>query len=273
MSGVEQGGELAGRIAVVTGAGSGIGRATALALAREGAIVAALECDADGLRETAGLIEQAGGECLSIPCDVSDAAAVDAAAAQVADALGPCRILVNNAGIIRPGALADLSLADWSMVLGINLTGCFLCARAFGAHMRAEKCGEMVHLASITSDFATPMAGAYSVTKAGIAMLSRQLAIELGPEGIRSNAVKPGMILTGLSRDMYARPGVAEARSAMIPAGRIGEPEDIAEAILFLVSDRAAYVTGEEITVDGGFVRNLLGLTPRAGYERETRKG
>lgn len=175
-------GELAGRIAVVTGAGSDIGRAAALALSREGAVVALLERDPDGLKETAGLIEAAGGTCLAIACDVSDAAAVDAAAEQVAKALGPCRILVNNAGIIRPGALADLSVADWSLVLGINLTGCFLCARAFGAQMRAEGQGEMVHLASIASDFATPLAGAYSVTKAGVAMLSRQLAIELGPD-------------------------------------------------------------------------------------------
>jgi glucose 1-dehydrogenase len=204
----------------------------------------------------------------AIPCDVSDPAAVVAAAGLVADAFGPCDVLVNNAGMIRPGALADLSLADWNLLLSVNLTGYFLCAQAFGAQMRAAGGGgALVHVASIASHHATPMTGAYSVAKAGVMMLSRQLAIEWGGDGIRSNAVNPGMILTPLSQSMYDRPGVAEARAGAIPAGRIGRPEDVAEAVLFLAGARAAYVTGEEITVDGGFVRNLLNLVPRAGYE------
>jgi len=258
---------LDGKIAVVTGAGSGIGRAVAQALAAEGAVVALLDRDADRVHETASLIGAAGGEARAFLCDVSDPDQVRTTAAAVKDSLGSAGILVNNAGRILPGAMADLRIEDWNAVLAVNLTGFFLCAQAFGAEMRRNRRGSIINMASIASTYPTPYSGAYSVSKAGLAMLSRQLAVEWGPEGVRSNAVCPGMIMTELSRSMYARPGVAEARSATIPARRIGQPEDVAEAVLFLASDRAAYINGAEIAVDGGFPRNLLGLVPRAGYE------
>lgn len=128
----------------------------------------------------------------------------------------------------------------------------------------------MVHIASIAAAHATPNAGAYSVAKAGIEMLSQQLAVEWGGFGIRSNAVHPGLIMTPMSQAFYDQPGVIERRSQAVPAGRIGAPEDIAQAVLFLASDRAAYITGQSLTVDGGFTRMLMGLIPRAGYEGET---
>ena len=162
---------------------------------------------------------------------------------------------------------AELSFADWNQLLSVNLTGYFVCAQAFGAGMRARGRGTLVHIASIAGDHPTPNTGAYSVAKAGVQMLSRQLAIEWGANGVRSNAINPGMIYTALSADMYSRPGVREAREATIPSGRIGQPEDIAEAVLFLSSDRSSYMNGAEVTVDGGFTRNVLGLIPRAGYE------
>ena len=258
---------LRGSAVAVTGAGSGIGRAIALAFAAEGARVAMLERDRDGLAETQRLIEEAGRAALPLECDVSDPAAVAEAAGAAQGWSGPCAVLVNNAGMIRPGPLADLSFEDWNRLLSVNLTGYFLCAQTFGAQMRAQGKGALVHIASIASHHPTPNTGAYSVAKAGVTMLSRQLAVEWGRDGIRSNSVNPGMIYTALSADMYSRPGVREARSATIPGGRIGEPEDIAEAVLFLASDRARYITGDEITVDGGFTRNTLGLVPRAGYE------
>ena len=127
----------------------------------------------------------------------------------------------------------------------------------------------LVHVASIAADHATPNSGAYSVAKAGITMLSRQLAVEWGPLGVRSNAVHPGMIYTPLSQAMYDEPGVMERRSGAIPSRRIGQPEDIAQAVVFLASDRASYINGTEVTVDGGFVRNLMGLVPRVGYNRQ----
>lgn len=259
---------LAGRVCVVTGAGSGIGRAIALALAQAGARVAILDRNVAGADDTLKHIRDAGGAGVSITCDVADPQSVRAAATESADRLGACAILVNNAGMIRVGGFDTLSFEDWNALLSVNLTGYFLCAQAFGQQMRASGKGAIIHVASIAATYATPFSGAYSVAKAGVAMLSRQLAVEWGPHGIRSNCVHPGMILTPLSQSMYDQPGVSERRSAAVPAGRIGTPEDVAQAVLFLASDRASYITGDEVTVDGGFTRALMSLIPRAGYER-----
>ena len=212
--------DIEGRVAVVTGAGGGIGRAIARALAAAGARVAVI--DRDGVAAQA-VAEQCGG--LAVTCDVSDPAAVGAAGQAVLDACGPAGILVNNAGMIRAGGLADLADEDWNAVLSVNLTGYFLCARTFGAQMRGAGGGAIVHVSSVAAEHATPNAGAYSVAKAGVSMLSRQLAIEWGGDGIRSNCVCPGMIHTPLSRDMYARPGIEAARAATIPGGRICAPK------------------------------------------------
>ena len=259
---------LAGRVCVVTGAGSGIGRGIALAFAASGARVAVLDRDEQGREATAEAIRRSGAEATAFDCDVADAASVGAAAERTAAAFGACDVLVNNAGIIRPGALETLSIGEWNALLSVNLTGYFLCSQAFGRQMRARGKGALVHVASIAATHPTPFSGAYNVAKAGVTMLSRQLAVEWGPHGIRSNAVHPGMILTPMSQSMYDQPGVAERRSEAIPAGRIGRPEDVADAVVFLASDRAAYITGDEVTVDGGFTRMLLSLVPRAGYER-----
>lgn len=254
-----------GRVAVVTGAASGIGRAIALRLAQAGALVAVVD-RAPG-EAVAAEIEAAGGRAVAIGCDVADPASVTAAAATVFGRLGEADILVNNAGIIRPSGLSTLSIEDWNLLLAVNLTGYFVCAKAFAEPMRRKGRGAIVNVSSIASHHVTPNAGAYSVAKAGVLMLSRQMALEWGPDGIRSNCVSPGMILTPLSQAMYDRPGVTEMREGAIPARRIGRPEDVAEAVLFLAGDRSAYVNGDEITVDGGFTRNLLNLIPRGGYD------
>ena len=259
---------LAGQNCAVTGAAGGIGRAIALGLAGAGCRVALLDRDADGLAETLRLVQESGAEGRAIGCDVSDPASVALAAQASLDAFGPCAVLVNNAGLLRPGPLATISLAEWNLLLSINLSGYLLCAQQFGSQMRMRGRGALVHIASIAGQHATGFSGAYSVAKAGIVMLSRQLATEWGGAGIRSNVVSPGMILTPLSQAFYDDPAITAARSAVIPAGRIGRPEDIADAVLFLASPRAAYVTGDEITVDGGFSRSIMGLIPRPGYER-----
>ena len=262
---------LPGRVCVVTGAASGIGRGIALALAKEGGRIAVLDLNAAGASATAAQITAMGGQAQAFTCDTSDAASVAAAAAQCATAFGPCDVLVNNAGILRPGALDVLTLEEWNKVLSVNLTGYFLCAQTFGRQMRGKTAdksgGVLVHIASIAAEHVTAMAGAYSVAKAGVEMLSRQLAVEWGPHGIRSNAVHPGMILTPMSQAFYDQPGVTERRSQAVPAGRIGVPDDIAQAVVFLASDRSAYISGQSLTVDGGFTRMMLGLIPRAGYE------
>ena len=257
---------LAGKTAVVTGAGGGIGRATARALAEAGCRVACLDLDEAKAAETAAPMGEAG---LALGCDVSDAEAVGRVATEILSRFGPADILVNNAGLLRPGPLATLPLAEWNKLLSVNLTGYLICAQIFGRQMReAGRGGSLVHTASVAAEHATPYSGAYSVAKAGIAMLSRQLAIEWAADRIRSNCVNPGMIRTPLSEAFYQQPGAPEKRAAVIPSGRIGRPQDIADAVLFLASPRSDYVNGVEITVDGAYTRNVMSLIPRAGYEK-----
>jgi NAD(P)-dependent dehydrogenase (short-subunit alcohol dehydrogenase family) len=257
---------LSGRVGVVTGAGGGVGRAVALSLARAGVHVAGIDRDQRGLEVTRAELRELGGEHVIAACDTSNAESVTAASGTIEKSLGPCGILVNTAGILRPGALENLSLAEWNAVLSINLTGYFLCAQVFGRQMRALGRGSLVHVASIAASHAQGSSGAYSVSKAGVVMLSRQLASEWGPQGVRSNVVSPGMIVTPMSQSFYDTPGVTERRTAVVPTRRIGMPQDIADAILFLASDRSSYVNGDEITVDGGYVRTLMNLVPRPGF-------
>lgn len=258
--------ELRGRTAVVTGAGGGIGRAVAVSLASAGCQVGLIDRDARTLQDTLASIRAGNGRAVALACDVADPASVEAAAGQCLAALGPCDILVNNAGLLRPGPLEHLAFAEWNALLAVNLTGYFICSQAFGRQMHGRG-GALVHVASIAARHATGYGGAYSVAKAGIVMLSRQLAIEWAVHRIRSNCVSPGMIQTPLSQSFYDQPGATERRAAVIPSARIGQPQDIADTVLFLASPRSAYVNGDEIVVDGGFTRSVMGFIPRAGYE------
>jgi NAD(P)-dependent dehydrogenase (short-subunit alcohol dehydrogenase family) len=251
---------LAGKICVVTGAGSGIGRGIAQTLARHGAKVAIVDRNDAGARETLATIEAAGGDALALACDVSDQASVEAASAAIRARFGEADVLVNNAGIIRRGPLETLPLSDWNALLSVNLTGYFICAQVFGRAMLARGAGAMVHISSITTISVTTGNGAYAIAKAGVTTLSTQLALEWGTRGVRSNVIHPGFIYTALARDMYERPGVMERRTNAIPARRIGTPEDIAEAVLFLASPKASYINGAELVVDGGFTRNTMAL-------------
>jgi NAD(P)-dependent dehydrogenase (short-subunit alcohol dehydrogenase family) len=260
---------LSGRVGVVTGAGGGVGRAVALSFARAGVRVAGIDRDERGLEVTRAELQALGGEHLLLSCDTTSAESVTAASGTIEKSLGSCHVLVNAAGILRPGALENLTLTEWNAVLSVNLTGYFLCAQIFGRQMRPLGRGSLVHVASIAGSHAQGQSGAYSVSKAGVVMLSRQLASEWGPQGIRSNVVSPGMIITPMSQSFYDTPGVTERRTAVVPSRRIGMPQDIADAILFLASDRSSYVNGDEITVDGGFVRTLMNLVPRPGFDQK----
>lgn len=259
---------LGGRICVVTGAASGIGQATARSLAEVGAHVALLDINVDGASATAAELGSAGARAIAVKCDTTSEASIEAAHATVTQALGSVDALVNNAGVLRAGGLDTLSLADWNALLAVNLTGYFLTARTFGKDMRTHGRGAMVHVASIAATQPQAFSGAYSVSKAGVAMLSRQLSMEWGPSGIRSNVVSPGFIRTPLSEEFYKVAGVEEARARIVPSGRVGLAEDIAKAITFLVSDKAGYINGEEILVDGGASNILMSQVPRPGYER-----
>jgi NAD(P)-dependent dehydrogenase (short-subunit alcohol dehydrogenase family) len=255
--------DLAGRVCVVTGGGSGIGQGVALAFAGQGASVAILDRNDAGLEETLGLITKAGGKGLALNCDVSNPASVEAARASVCAHFGDAQVLVNSAGISRRGAMESLPLEYWNEVIAVNLTGYFLCSQTFGRAMLDKRDGVLVHLASIMSDYPNPYSGAYSVTKAGVRMLSRQLAIEWGSYGVRSNCVTPSLVITPMSQATYDLPGVMERRCAAVPMGRIGLPEDMANAALYLVSPLASYVNGTELVVDGGVMSNLMSLVPR----------
>ncbi|KMO18029.1 SDR family NAD(P)-dependent oxidoreductase [Methylobacterium platani] len=257
---------LRGRVCVVTGAGGGLGQAVALGFARAGARLVLLDREAEAMAGIAAEVEQCGAEVLALACDVTDPGSLEAAAVQARE-LGPCAVLVNNAALMRPGPLETLPITEWNALLAVNLTGYFLAAQIFGRQMRERGDGAIVHVASISGRHPQGFSGAYSVSKAGIVMLSRQLATEWGPAGIRSNVVSPGFVVTPLSQPFYDAPGVRECRSAVVPLGRIGAAEDIRDAVLYLASDRAAYVTGDEITVDGGFGRVLMNLIPRPGFE------
>jgi NAD(P)-dependent dehydrogenase (short-subunit alcohol dehydrogenase family) len=251
----------------VTGGGGGIGRAVASSLARAGARVAAIDRDERGLEATLAELREVSRDHVVTGCDTSSAESVTAASESIEKALGACGVLVNAAAVLRPGGLENLSLAEWNAVLSVNLTGYFLCAQIFGRQMRKLGRGSLVHVSSIAGSHAQAQSGAYSVSKAGVIMLSRQLASEWGPQGIRSNVVSPGMVVTPMSQSFYDTPGVTERRTAVVPARRIGMPQDIADAILFLASDRSSYVNGEEITVDGGYANMLMNLVPRPGFE------
>jgi len=257
---------LSGRVCVVTGGGGGIGRAVASSLARAGARVAAIDRDERGLEATGAELHELGCEHVIATCDTSNAESVAAASETTLKSLGPCSVLVNAAAVLRAGALESLSLAEWNAVLSVNLTGYFLCAQIFGRQMRKLGRGSLIHVASIAGSHAQGQSGAYSVSKAGVIMLSRQLANEWGPHGIRSNVVSPGLVVTPMSQSFYDAPGVTERRIAVVPARRIGMPQDMADAILYLASDRASYVNGDEIIVDGGFVNVLMNLVPRPGF-------
>ncbi|MBU9454232.1 SDR family NAD(P)-dependent oxidoreductase [Burkholderia multivorans] len=257
---------LSGRTCVVTGGAGGIGSETARRMAAAGAKVAVLDRTEASCTEVVDDIRRAGGTAIAVGCDVSDAASVAAAARTVSRELGAARVLVNNAGIGGGGrtALLDASLDEWNRLLSINLTGAFLCAQAFGAQMRdAGRGGAMVHVASIGGDIAIPNGIAYSVSKAGVLMLSKQLCLELAPFGIRSNCISPGLVRTPMSEAYYRDEGRLQARNKAVPSGRIATPADMAEAILFLSSARSGYVNGEDLLIDGGLSQVVMANIPR----------
>jgi NAD(P)-dependent dehydrogenase (short-subunit alcohol dehydrogenase family) len=254
------------KVCVVTGAASGIGRGIVLAFAAAGSKVVALDREPDGCARTADEAKRRGGTAMPLCCDVTDPQKVGTAAAETLNAFGRCDVLVNNAGILRPGDIASVSLADWNAIMQVNLTGYLICAQAFGRDMLSRGSGALVHIASIAATQAQAFSGAYSASKAGVVMLSRQISFEWGSRGVRSNAVSPGLVRTPMSEVFYQAPGVIERREAAVPLRRIGTPADIADVVLFLASARAGYVTGQEILVDGGFAHTLMSHVPRPGF-------
>jgi 3-oxoacyl-[acyl-carrier protein] reductase len=251
-------GLLQNQIAVVTGSGSGIGRAIALGYACEGANVAVLDINGEAAAKTAADIRDAGGKAQHFILDVTDRMACRAIAAKVASDVGAVSILVNNAGINRRNAFtadAEAVIKDWQDILAINLNGVFNVTHAFLAPLRAGK-GRIVNIASIQSfmHVRTPNSPAYTTSKHGVLGFTRALAAELGKDGVRVNAIGPGFIETPLNEKVRAtNPELVKIFLDHIPLGRAGKPDDIVGPAIFLASDLAAYVTGSIVMADGGY--------------------
>jgi NAD(P)-dependent dehydrogenase (short-subunit alcohol dehydrogenase family) len=246
---MEQQAQLAGRVAIVTGGGSGIGLATALALARLGAVTIVFDRDVSGL---AGALET-GAIAAARPVDVIDAMRVDAAVELVVSEYGRVDVLVNSAGILRWGGTVDTSEDDWDTVLGVNLKGTWLASRAVAAVMKRQRSGSIINVASNMAVKGVANQVAYSASKGGVVSLSRSMAVDLGPSGIRVNCVNPGHISTPMGDTASQRLGLTEEGiRAKYPLQRIGTAEEVAETIAFLASDAASFITGTVIAVDGG---------------------
>ncbi|VTU19099.1 Glucose 1-dehydrogenase 4 [Variovorax sp. SRS16] len=261
--------QLEDKVCVVTGAAGGIGTEIARELARVGARVALLDRDETGAAQAAAGIAQTGARAIAVGCDITDRTSVERAAATVARDLGRCDVLVNNAATIYAAALMDIELDRWNQLMAVNLSGFLLCAQAFGRQMMAAGGGSMVHVASISGRVPQPYSGPYSVSKAGVKMLSQLLAVELGEHRIRSNVVSPAMVRTPLTEGIYRQPAVLARRESIVPAGRISGPKDIADVVAFLASPRSGYVNGQDVLVDGGLSTTWLSLIPRPGFEKQ----
>jgi NAD(P)-dependent dehydrogenase (short-subunit alcohol dehydrogenase family) len=244
-------GLLDGKIALVTGAGSGIGAAIVRAMAEAGARLIAVDVNGDAAGRTAQTI---GGGAKAMACDVTDRDACDRLAAAVRREVGAITVLVNNAGIIRRGKVTDPETrGDWDATLAVNLDGPYNMVTAFLDQLRETK-GAIVNIGSIQSFVALPNSAAYTTSKGGVRLLTKALAIELGPMGIRINAIGPGFTATPLNADARQNAEYMANFTGRIPLGRIGNPEDIAGPAVFLASDMARYITGVTLPVDGGYL-------------------
>ena len=239
------------KVAIVTGGAQGIGQGICLRLAEAGARVAIFDVNLDEAKNTAQEIEASGGEALAFTVDVTKSAEVEAAVKQVISKFGRVDILVNNAGISLVSKVADMTEDIWDRVHNINLKGVFLCSRAVIPHMKERKYGKIVNIASILALRGGTYYAHYGASKAGVVGLTQGMAVELGPHNINVNAVGPGVIDTPMA-DHDVAPELRQRLQKRIPLRRIGVPRDIANAVLFLASDEASYITGQCLYVCGG---------------------
>ena len=241
---------LEGKKAVVTGSGRGIGRSIALALARNGADVAVLDMDEAGAGETAGIIEQTGRKSLALAVDVSRLSEVEEAINKILDLWGSIDIVVNNAGITRDNLLIRMKEDEWDSVIAVNLKGSFNLSKAVARSMMKQRSGCIVNIASIIGMMGNAGQANYAASKGGLIALTKSLAKEMAPRGIRVNAVAPGFIATEMTNKIPEK--LREEMVRSIPLGRMGEPDDVAAVVSFLTSPAAGYITGQVIVVDGG---------------------
>jgi len=241
---------LAGQVAIVTGGARGIGREIALRFAHAGADLALFDVNAPTLEQTAQELRALGRRAEGLVVDVTNAATVDEAVAKVLDKLGRIDILINNAGITQDGLVVRMEESQWDRVLEINLKGTFLCTRAVAKVMLKARRGRIVSIASIVGLIGNPGQANYAASKAGVIGLTKAVAKELATRGITCNAIAPGFIKTEMTEKLPEE--VKQRLLANIPMGTLGEPKDVAEAVLFLASEAARYITGQVLVVDGG---------------------
>ncbi|HEV8679401.1 MAG TPA: glucose 1-dehydrogenase [Stellaceae bacterium] len=243
------------KVALVVGAGGGIGGAGAEGMAREGAAVLCADIGAASAEATAARIRAAGGRAAALGLDVRDRAAVDAAVATCVREFGRLDILLECAGISHRGNFLDLDPATWDRIVAVNLTGMFHLGQAAARQMvKQGGGGSIINVTSQLAEVARPERAAYVASKGGGRSLTHAMAVDLAEHGIRVNAIAPGPTLTGLTRASYTDPAARRTTEALIPLGRLGEPDDLVGAVLFLAADESRWVTGSTVTVDGGYL-------------------
>jgi 3-oxoacyl-[acyl-carrier protein] reductase len=241
--------DLSGRVAIVTGASRGIGRATALALARQGASVVAA-ARGDHAEPVAAAIEAGGGRAAAVAVDVTDPASVERMTAAAAERFGRVDVLVNNAGITRDQLMLRMKRDDWDAVVATNLTAAYTCVQAVLRPMIKQRAGRIITISSVVGQAGNAGQANYAASKAGLIGFSKALALEVASRGITVNVIAPGLIETDMTRAITA--DAHESWAGRIPMGRLGRPEDVADAVCFLASDEAAYITGQVLAVNGG---------------------
>ena len=257
--------ELAGKSALITGAAGGMGSAIAAAFRREGARVALLDQDAERLEVLTTSLGGPSGEAIGLRADLRDEAETRTAVATALDAFGGMDVLVNNAGILHHVDLAELAAPDWNRVFAVNVRAALLLAQLVSPSMRSRGGGSIVNVASITGHMASPRGAAYSASKAALISLTEQIAVEWGPYQIRCNAVSPGITNVAMRGSVADPARKRQQVEAMVPLGRGAEATDISEAVVFLASARAAYISGVTLLVDGALAPSLLFHSPGAG--------
>jgi len=254
---------LKGKVSIVTGGGSGIGRTISLKFSEQGAWIIVADIHLESALDTVSQIEKMGGRALAVKTDVSDKSQVVEMKERTLKEWGKIDVLVNDAAVMSPPCpIEELPEQDWDRVMAVNVRGVFLCSQIIGKEMIHRKQGSIINIASISGHGPYPFGGAYSSSKGAVLLLTQQLALEWGKHNVRVNSISPGMVRTPLNERVFSVKEIYEGRKNLVPLGRVGSPADIADTAVFLACDKASFITGADVMVDGGFMVSLQGHIP-----------